>query len=217
MTKAQNGRGTLLHRAGLAGEALRAAAAVAAVALGLGLRQALEAAFGPQPPFITLYPTVMVVALLLGLYPGLLATALSALAVLFWIADPRGSWAVAVGSDAAALAIFSGAGVFLSVMARLHQRARHRAAELEKEAALREAQGKLEAALASTTDAVFISDAAGRFIHFNEAFATFHRFASLEACARTFDEYPDLLDVFLADGTPAPVEQWAVPRALRGE
>jgi two-component system cell cycle sensor histidine kinase/response regulator CckA len=76
---------------------------------------------------------------------------------------------------------------------------------------------RLRAALESMTDAVFISDLQGNFVEFNEAFATFHRFASKEACARTFAAYPDVLDVFFPDGRVAPVEQWAVPRALRGE
>ena len=66
-------------------------------------------------------------------------------------------------------------------------------------------------------DAVFISDAEGRFLDFNDAFATFHRFQSKKECATSFAEYPDILDVFLADGTLAPVDKWAVPRALRGE
>jgi two-component sensor histidine kinase/HAMP domain-containing protein len=85
------------------------------------------------------------------------------------------------------------------------------------EKALRESRAKLEAALASMTDAVFISDAEGRFIEFNDAFATFHRFMDKGECAKTFAEYPAFLDVFLPDGSPASLEMWAVPRALRGE
>ncbi len=85
------------------------------------------------------------------------------------------------------------------------------------EAALLESSGKLESALGAMGDAVFISDNEGRFIHFNDAFATFHRFSSKDECARTFAEYPDILDVFLPNGGLAPVEMWAVPRALRGE
>jgi PAS domain S-box-containing protein len=81
----------------------------------------------------------------------------------------------------------------------------------------RESKAKLEAALASMTDAVFVSDASGNFIDFNEAFATFHRFRNKAECAKTFAEYPDILDVFMATGELAPVERWAVPRALRGE
>jgi PAS domain S-box-containing protein len=87
----------------------------------------------------------------------------------------------------------------------------------QAEAALAASRAKLEAALASMTDAVFISDTEGRFIEFNDAFATFHKFKTKAECAKTFAEYPDILDVFLASGDPAPVEQWAVPRALRGE
>ena len=105
-------------------------------------------------------------------------------------------------------------------------RARASAAEMqallaaEREAAakvLQEGRAKLEAALASMTDAVFISDVEGRFVNFNEAFATFHKFRNKAECAKTFGEYPDILDVFMADGTLAPLDMWAVPRALRGE
>ena len=65
--------------------------------------------------------------------------------------------------------------------------------------------------------AVFISDTEGNFIHFNEAFATFHQFKNKEECAKTLKEYPAFLDVYLPDGSLARLEQWAVPRALRGE
>ena len=75
----------------------------------------------------------------------------------------------------------------------------------------------LEAALSSMSDAVFISDNKGRFTHFNDAFATFHKFTSKDQCAETLAEYPALIDVFMADGSLAPVEQWVVSRALRGE
>ncbi len=83
--------------------------------------------------------------------------------------------------------------------------------------ALRQSEAKLRTALASMTDAVFISDVQGQFIDFNDAFATFHRFKTREQCAKRLAEYPDILDVFMPSGELAPLEQWAVPRALRGE
>ena len=76
---------------------------------------------------------------------------------------------------------------------------------------------KLEVALESMTDAIFISDKNGHFIDFNEAFATFHKFKSKEDCAKTLSDFPLFLDVFNPEGELLPVEQWAVPRALRGE
>lgn len=87
----------------------------------------------------------------------------------------------------------------------------------QTEAALRTSTTKLYSALESMTDAIVISDLDGRFIDFNEAFATFHKFKHKDECAKTLAEYPAFLEVFLPNGTLAPLEQWAVPRALRGE
>ena len=80
-----------------------------------------------------------------------------------------------------------------------------------------ESKLKLESALSSMTDAIFISDVEGNFLEFNDAFATFHKFKNKEECAKTFAEYPEFLDVYMDTGELAPIEKWAVPRALRGE
>jgi PAS domain S-box-containing protein len=85
------------------------------------------------------------------------------------------------------------------------------------EEALRESQAKLQSAFASITEAIFIADAEGRLIEFNDEFVRYHRFKDREECSRTIADCPMYLDVWFADGTPAPLEQWAMPRALRGE
>ncbi|TGU71361.1 response regulator [Geomonas terrae] len=86
------------------------------------------------------------------------------------------------------------------------------------EESLRDSEAKLKAALHSMTDAVLIADVDGRIVEVNDAFATFHRFESKEECTRRLRECPEILDVFLGDSQdPAPPEQLAVPRALRGE
>jgi PAS domain S-box-containing protein len=85
------------------------------------------------------------------------------------------------------------------------------------DAALQESQAKLAAALASMTDAVLISDVNGHFIDFNDAFVSFNRFRRKEECSRSLAEYPAFLDVLTASGEIAPLKQWAVFRALRGE
>jgi PAS domain S-box-containing protein len=82
---------------------------------------------------------------------------------------------------------------------------------------LRVGKAKLEAALASMGDAVYISDARGAFVHFNDAFVRFHRFANRDECLRTLPGYPAILEVRTADGSVATLAQWAVARALRGE
>ena len=78
-------------------------------------------------------------------------------------------------------------------------------------------KSKLEAALAAMRDGVFILDAEGRFIDFNEAFAKFHKFRSKEDCVRTFAELPAILSFFLPGGEWVPPEEWPSQRALRGE
>ena len=87
----------------------------------------------------------------------------------------------------------------------------------QAETTTREIQAKLEAALTSMTDAVFISDVDGKFVDFNDAFASFHRFKNKAECATWLSDYSDILEVFMDNGELAPLDMWAVPRALRGE
>ena len=84
------------------------------------------------------------------------------------------------------------------------------------EEAARESRAKLEAALASTTDAVFISDTDGN-LEFNDAFVSYHRMASRAEFLKLLSEYPKFVEVLTDDGVPLPLDQWAIPRALRGE
>ncbi len=86
------------------------------------------------------------------------------------------------------------------------------------EAALRESRAKLEAALASMTDVVLISNAEVRLIEFNDAFARWHhRVTSRELHSNTLVEYSDILGMFQPNGEPAPFDMWPIRRALRGE
>ena len=82
---------------------------------------------------------------------------------------------------------------------------------------LSESQAKLATALASMADSVLITDAEGRFVESNEAFATFYRFKSKAECASNFDEFKSIFEVSLQNGEPAPLEMYAIQRALRGE
>ena len=206
----------------------RDAMAVVMVLAAAAVRLVFLSALGTHALFVVFYPAVMFAALYGGGRAGLLATALSAImADYFWI-EPRGQFAIGQPADWLGLIIFLLSGAIIAWITEALHRARARASAAETQAllaaqreaaaeVLRESRAKLEAALASMTDAVFISDAEGRFIDFNDAFATFHRFKNKDECAKTFAEYPDILDVYMADGQLAPLDQWAVPRALRGE
>lgn len=86
-------------------------------------------------------------------------------------------------------------------------------AELETQAS----RATLEAALESMNDAVYITDAQGRFLQTNTRFATFHRYRSLDECAADFESFAEHFDVYFPDCRPAPLNERPVPRALRGE
>jgi PAS domain S-box-containing protein len=80
-----------------------------------------------------------------------------------------------------------------------------------------ESQARLQAALASMNDAVLITDHEGNAIDFNDAFASFYRFSSKADCPKSLADYHSLLEICSEDDWPAPLQDWAVPRALRGE
>ncbi|NTW83890.1 MAG: PAS domain S-box protein [Chlorobiaceae bacterium] len=82
---------------------------------------------------------------------------------------------------------------------------------------LLENKSKLEAALESMSDAVFITDLNGRFIEFNNAFATFHRFRNKQHYINNISDLREVIDFEMADGTPIAFDQRPVSKALRGE
>ncbi len=82
---------------------------------------------------------------------------------------------------------------------------------------VQENKRKLDAAFSSMTDAIFITDTDGQFIEFNEALAKYLRFRRKEDCAKSFAEYSKLIEIYRLNGELVPFDQWAVPRALRGE
>ena len=165
----------------------RYAMAVVLVSASFLLRFVLVQHFGEQlppfikqlPPFIICYPIVMLVALLAGLGPGLLATALGVLGTAFFIMSPNGSFAVANSFQAVALVLFAGTGVFMSLVAARYRQSQQLVTAYRERRARQE--GKvLYRTLFNTMDEGFciiemIFDAAGkavdyRFLEVNSVF-----------------------------------------------
>lgn len=85
-----------------------------------------QSVHGEIPSFITFYPAVMLVALLLGPGPGLAATLLSALVVDCWIFSPAGQFGTTL-RDLVSVGLFTAMGGLMCVVAR---RFRQRSLEL---------------------------------------------------------------------------------------
>lgn len=88
---------------------------------------------GVLPPYITFYPAVMLVAMVSGLGPGLLATGLAAVATLFFILLPYGRPGSLDHSDLIALVLFGGINIFFCFMAERYRQMRFRMAKLVKQ------------------------------------------------------------------------------------
>ena len=162
------------------GWTLRYGVAVVAVAAALGFREAVAVWFGPGlPAYITFYPAVMVVALLGGFGPGLVATALAGFAATYWILPPAGQMAIASPLDRLGLVIFATMGAFMTGVAELARRHRHKAAAYDREAALRESQARLAAFAEATFEGIVESDA-GRIMDCNEQFARMIGYSAAE-------------------------------------
>ncbi len=104
--------------------ALHYASAVAVVAVAAGLRWRLQDSFGELPLFLTFYPAVLLVAIIGGGGPGIVATVLATLAADYWFISPLYSFRVEAPNDVLALGIFAGTCLFLSMLGERLRRAR---------------------------------------------------------------------------------------------
>jgi len=181
---------------------LHVGAAAAAVIVALLLRQILVWHFGFHlGPFITFYAAIMLIALVFGLRAGLAATLMAAVLDMYWVLPPIRQFSIAKEDDVVELALFVLTGIFMSAVSELYLHGRK----------------KLDAALASMTDVLFLIDAKGRLIKYNPAFITFFKFRSKGDCPRTLAELWAILGMSIGEGEPAPQDMWPGARVLRGE
>ncbi len=120
-------------------------AGAGAVAVAFLLREGLTSAVGPEfPEYVLFYPTVMIVALLAGLWPGLLALVTAAALILVSWLIPGHTPLLHIGtSNFVGLALFTLVCGFLTGVAELYRRSRQKAAAYDKEQAQRQAQEAL--------------------------------------------------------------------------
>ena len=75
----------------------------------------------------------------------------------------------------------------------------------------------LEAALASMSDTLAISDAKGNLLHINQAYAAFHKFPNIAATPKNVSDIRSYLEFFTADGKLVPDDRKPTAMALAGE
>jgi signal transduction histidine kinase/ABC-type amino acid transport substrate-binding protein len=146
----------------------RYALAVVAVVVGFTARDGLEELVGPGlPRYITFFPAVIVVALLGGIGPGLLATGLAAIAAMIWTLAPLEEWGIASPVDRLGLALFCCLGFFMTAVAELYRRDRAKAALYEREAQLARSQRTFAQLIERAPFGFYVVDSKLRIVHMN--------------------------------------------------
>ena len=114
-------------------------AAVIIVGVGLGMRLAITGWVGPGlPTYVTFYPWIMVVAMLGGLGPGLVAIALTAMVVDYWVLPLFGQFTIASPVERLGLILFIIFSVFISVVAEYYRRYQRKATAYDRDVSIRE-------------------------------------------------------------------------------
>jgi PAS domain S-box-containing protein len=91
---------------------------------------------------------------------------------------------------------------------------RSRTARARAEAALQEERQLLKITIESLAERLYVCDCEGRPLLTNEAFRKYYPHAAAPIYPRTFGE---AIEVFDSAGRLLPLEEWPIPRALRGE
>jgi len=152
---------------------------VAVVALATLLRYAAGPVFGEEVPIVLYFPAIVVCAWFGGLWPGLLATGLSALLAWYLFIPPYYSMSADSPTAPAQLAVFLLVGALISLLAESLQNARRRAEKSEavernaREKLLRDiserkrAEEKFRLAIEASPSANVMVDGGGRIVLVN--------------------------------------------------
>ena len=84
-------------------------------------------------------------------------------------------------------------------------------------AALRESEERLETVVENISEGLVVSDLDGNLLHWNRAALEMLGFDSLAEVRRRVADLTDVLELSTLDGTVLTVEQWPLPRVIRGE
>lgn len=189
---------TLTARSQTLGAAPRYFIAVSAVAVGLLARLALEPIWQARFPYITLFPAIMVSALLGGVGPGLLATVLSGLGGAYYWILPLRSLRITEPGELVGVGIFVLVVVVISALNGVWRRGI---------AAVVESEQRLAVTLASIGDAVVTTDEQGDVTGMNDVAERLTGWSTAQAIGRPVEDVISLLSEGTGDSRPNPVRQ----------
>jgi PAS domain S-box-containing protein len=189
------------------GAATRYGAAVVAVGLTASVRGLLHPVLGNEAPLLIFVLPVFLAAWYGGLWPGVLATALSALVGVFFFIPPAGLLHLRNATEVTRVAMFVGESLLISFVCGALTRSRgetraSRAALAERETELVRSEDRFRLLVEGVQDyAIFMLDPDGRVASWNEGARRVNGYEPAEIIGRHFSTFYTPED--LADGKPA--------------
>jgi PAS domain S-box-containing protein len=172
-------QGVLSRRFIASSAVTRYGVAVVAAALAVLLRLALDPLWGIRLPFITLFPAIMLSAWVGGVGPGLLTTAITGAAALYYWIEPAQSWAIPETSELLGVLVFVAVGGVISALNEAWRRGTARLAESEE---------RFRVTLTSIGDAVVTTDDQGRVTHLNAVAQQLTGWSAANAAGRSLHD-----------------------------
>ena len=83
--------------------------------------------------------------------------------------------------------------------------------------ALRGSEQRLETVIENLSEGLVVSDLNGQLLNWNRAALELHGFASLDECLLKLPEFANIFELADLDGSVLDLEQWPLPRIIRGE
>ena len=136
-------------------------------------RQWFAEQFDSTLTYIFLYPPVLIAAVLAGVLPGLLATAIAVLLSATWIFPPIGRpWPLHT-ADLLGLSIFSAMAVLMCLMAGLYHRAQRRVQAFAREEATRDSEERFRTLADNIAQLAWMADEKGSRFWYNRRWFDF--------------------------------------------
>ncbi len=148
---------------------LRYGLALVTVAAATWLRYVLEKSFGDIPTFVIFYAAVMLVAVVSGFWPGILATILTVISVDYFFISPK-QIAFWRPGEALTFGLFTSAGVFASALAEVARRREKQLRAHDTELArtiLRFSEERYRSVVTAMAEGVVVQDASGNIVACN--------------------------------------------------
>jgi len=172
--------------------------AVMIVAAAAGLRLAFLSSLETRATYVTLFPAVTIAAAYGGFYPGLLATALSALlAMLFWI-ETIGYFTIKTPADIISVIVFLVSGIIISLVCEGMHQAQRKLRDSKEELMVK------SELLDFAHDYIMVRDMDSRVVYWNQGAEMGYGFTVAEAVGQVTHEllqtkFLESADVILAE------------------